>query len=91
VAISIASISAMSGLFLAKRSVGRRLDSTPILADANSTLVCIYMSGVLLVSSALFELSGFGFLDALGALGLAWFSYREGREAFEDSRGKERE
>ena len=25
----------------------------------------------------------FGFIDSLGSLGLVWFSFREGREAFE--------
>lgn len=89
VAISLISITAMAGLVAAKRFVGRRLDSAPILADANCTLVCIYMSIVLLASSALFELTGFGFLDSLGALGLAVFSFREGRESFETARGKE--
>ncbi|MBN1439260.1 MAG: cation transporter [Anaerolineales bacterium] len=88
-AISAVSISVMTGLFAAKRAVGKRLESAPILADANCTLVCIYMSVVLLASSALFELTGFGLLDSLGALGLAFFSFREGRESFEKARGKE--
>jgi divalent metal cation (Fe/Co/Zn/Cd) transporter len=89
VVISLISISAMIGLVLAKRAVGTRLRSAPILADANCTLVCIYMSVVLLVSSVLFELIGFGFLDSLGAVGLAWFSFREGRESFEKAAGRE--
>ncbi len=89
VVISLISISVMTGLVAAKRSVGRRLNSAPILADANCTLVCIYMSIVLLASSVLFGLTGFGFLDSLGALGLAVFSFREGRESFEKARGRE--
>jgi divalent metal cation (Fe/Co/Zn/Cd) transporter len=89
VVISLVSISVMTGLVAAKRHVGRRLDSAPILADANCTLVCIYMSIVLLASSGLFALTGFGFLDSLGAFGLAWFSFREGRESFDKARGRE--
>jgi divalent metal cation (Fe/Co/Zn/Cd) transporter len=89
VAISLISISVMTGLVAAKRHVGTRLRSAPILADSNCTLVCIYMSVVLLASSALFELTGFGLLDSLGALGLAWFSFREGRESFEKAGGRE--
>jgi divalent metal cation (Fe/Co/Zn/Cd) transporter len=89
VVISLISISVMTGLVAAKRRVGRALNSAPILADANCTLVCIYMSVVLLASSVLFELTGFGLLDSLGALGLAWFSFREGRESFEKARGRE--
>jgi divalent metal cation (Fe/Co/Zn/Cd) transporter len=89
VAVSLVSIAVMTGLVAAKRRVGRALHSAPILADAQCTLVCIYMSIVLLASSTLFELSGFGLLDSLGALGLAWFSFREGRESFEKARGEE--
>jgi divalent metal cation (Fe/Co/Zn/Cd) transporter len=89
VVISLISISVMTGLVAAKRYVGRRLSSAPILADANCTLVCIYMSIVLLASSGLFALTGFGFLDSLGAFGLAWFSFREGRESFDKARGRE--
>ena len=89
VVISLISITVMVGLVLAKRSVGGRLHSAPILADANCTLVCIYMSFVLLASSLLFALTGLGFLDSLGALGLAVFSFREGRESFEKAHGRE--
>jgi hypothetical protein len=34
-------------------------------------------------------LTGFGLVDSLGALGLVYFSVREGREAFEKARGME--
>jgi divalent metal cation (Fe/Co/Zn/Cd) transporter len=88
--ISLISLSVMIGLFRTKRSVGGRLHSAPILADAKCTLVCIYMSIVLLVSSLLFALTGLGFLDSLGALGLAWFSFGEGREFLDKARGRER-
>jgi divalent metal cation (Fe/Co/Zn/Cd) transporter len=88
IVISLISISVMTGLVWAKRTIGRRLDSASILADANCTLVCIYMSIVLLASSLLFAFTGLGFLDSLGALGLAVFSFREGRESFEKTRGK---
>jgi len=62
---------------------GRKLNAEPVIADARCTLVCIYMSVVLLVSSVIYELTGFGWVDTLGAIGLAWFSFSEGREAFE--------
>lgn len=51
--ISIISIAVMRALVMGKRKVGRTLNSMPILADANCTMVCIYMSVVLLVSSYL--------------------------------------
>jgi len=87
--ISIVSIAVMWALVSAKRKVGRALQSAPILADANCTMVCIYMSVVLLVSSLIYELAGFGFIDSLGALGLIYFSYSEGKEAFEKAAGME--
>lgn len=81
--ISLISIAAMWALVRGKRKVGRALDSAPILADANCTLVCIYMSLVLLAASLVYQLTGFGFVDSLGALGLIYFSVHEGRESFE--------
>ena len=87
--IALISILTMWALVSAKRHVGRTLDSAPILADANCTLVCIYMSLVLLAASLIYELTGFGFVDSLGALGLIYFSVKEGREAFEKARGME--
>lgn len=85
--ISVISIAAMWALVAGKRKVGRALNSSPILADANCTLVCVYMSLVLLASSLIYELTGFGFVDSLGAIGLIYFSYNEGKEAFEKAAG----
>ncbi len=85
--ISVISILIMWTLIAAKRSVGRALDSAPILADANCTLVCIYMSLVLLAASLIYAATGIGFVDSLGALGLIWFSFQEGRESFDKASG----
>jgi divalent metal cation (Fe/Co/Zn/Cd) transporter len=71
------------------RKMSEKLDSHAIIADANCTKVCIYMSLVLLVSSLIYELTGFAYADALGAAGLAYFSISEGKEAFEKAKGKE--
>jgi divalent metal cation (Fe/Co/Zn/Cd) transporter len=87
--ISIISIAIMWLLVAGKRKVGRALNSMPILADANCTLVCIYMSLILLASSLVYELTGFGFVDSIGAVGLIYFSVREGRESFEKAKGIE--
>ena len=89
VIISLISIAVMWALVSGKRKVGRTLHSSPILADANCTLVCIYMSLVLLAASLIYQVTGFGFVDSLGALGLIYFSVREGREAFEKAAGLE--
>lgn len=87
--ISVISIAVMWALVMSKRKVGRALNSSPILADANCTMVCIYMSIVLLASSLIYELTGFGFIDSIGALGLIYFSVNEGKEAFEKAAGME--
>jgi hypothetical protein len=81
--ISLISILIMWALVWGKRKVGHTLDSSPILADANCTMVCIYMSVVLLISSLIYQFTGFGFIDSLGALGLIYYSVSEGKEAFE--------
>ena len=85
--ISLISIAVMWVLVMGKRKVGRALGSSPILADANCTMVCIYMSIVLLASSLIYQFTGFGFVDSLGALGLIYFSINEGKEAFEKAAG----
>jgi divalent metal cation (Fe/Co/Zn/Cd) transporter len=89
VIISVISIATMWMLVTAKRRVGHALDSAPILADANCTLVCIYMSLVLLAASFIYQLTGIGFIDSLGAVGLLYFSVKEGKEAFEKAKGME--
>jgi divalent metal cation (Fe/Co/Zn/Cd) transporter len=86
--ISIVSIAVMVWLMNAKKTVGKELNSEPIIADANCTKVCVYMSVVLLVSSLIYELTGFAYADVLGAAGLIWFSFTEGREAFEMAKDK---
>ena len=86
--ISIISIMVMVWLMTAKRSVGKKLHSEPIISDSNCTKVCVYMSIVLLASSLIFELTGFAYADAIGAAGLIYFSISEGKEAFEKAKGK---
>lgn len=86
--ISIVSIIVMVWLMRAKRSVGKKLHSEPIISDSNCTKVCIYMSIVLLISSLIYELTGFAYADAIGAAGIIYFSISEGKEAFEKAKGK---
>lgn len=86
VVISIISILMMWILVVWKRSVGKQLNSAPILADANCTLVCVYMSIILLVSSGIYELFGIPYIDSIGTLGLSYFAFKEGRECFEKAK-----
>lgn len=91
VIISLISIAVMGWLMNVKKSVGRKLPSEPIIADANCTKICVYISLVLLVSSLVYELTGFAYADAVGASGLIYFSISEGREALEKAKGTEYE
>ena len=86
--ISLISIAVMVWLMIAKKKTGKQLNSEPIIADANCTKVCMYMSFVLLISSAVFELTHIAYIDIIGTLGIVWLSFKEGRECFEKIRNK---
>jgi divalent metal cation (Fe/Co/Zn/Cd) transporter len=81
--ISLISLAIMWVLMYNKRKIGNQLHSDAILADAECTKVCMYMSAVLLVSSGIYEITSFSFTDTIGSFGLAYLSYREGHECFE--------
>jgi divalent metal cation (Fe/Co/Zn/Cd) transporter len=88
IVIALISIFAMWALIHFKVKVGRQLNSEAILEDANCTKACLYLSLILLLASVGFELTGIGGIDSIGAVLIAVFSFREGREAFEKSRGE---
>lgn len=83
VVISILSILIMWFLVAWKKNVGNKLNSAPILADANCTLVCIYMSVILLISSAVYYFFAVPYIDSVGTLALSYFAFKEGKECFE--------
>ena len=89
VIISLVSIAVMVWLMLAKKTTGQKLHSDAIISDANCTKICVYMSLVLLVSSLIYEFTGFAYADVIGAAGLIYFSISEGKEAFEKAKGKD--
>ena len=86
--ISIISILTMYILYKAKLDVGHKLNSEPIISDANCTRTCFYLSFILLGSSTLYELFKIPYVDAIGSLGIAWYAFKEGKEAFEKARTK---
>ena len=81
--ISVLSILTMYILMTWKLKIGRKLNSDAIIADANCTKTCFYLSFILLASSGLYELFGIRWFDIVGSLGIAWFAFKEGRESFE--------
>jgi divalent metal cation (Fe/Co/Zn/Cd) transporter len=88
IVISLVSIVTMGLLISFKVRVGRQLQSDAIIADANCTKTCLYLSFVLLMASAGYAATGIGGLDSLGGVAIAVFAFREGREALEKARGK---
>lgn len=84
--VSIISIITMYILMNAKLNVGNKLNSAAIIADANCTKTCFYLSFILLASSGLYELFKIGYFDILGSLGIAYYAFKEGKEAFEKIR-----
>ena len=85
--ISLISISFMWYLIHQKNKVGTALNSPAILADAACSRACVYLSLVLMISSIGYELTGIASLDAIGAILIAWLTFKEGREAFGKARG----
>ena len=81
--IGVISILTMYWLMTSKLKVGKALHSDAIIADANCTKTCFYLSFILLAASGLYELFGIAYFDTLGSLGIAYFAFKEGREAFE--------
>lgn len=86
--ISLISILTMYFLMKVKLNIGKKLNSDAIIADANCTKTCFYLSFILLGSSLLYEIFGIGWFDIIGSLGIAWFAFSEGREAFEKSKAE---
>jgi divalent metal cation (Fe/Co/Zn/Cd) transporter len=76
----------MYALVKLKLKVGRQLNSDAIIADANCTKTCFYLSLILLASSLTFEIFKVSYLDIAGTIGIAYFAFREGKESFEKTR-----
>lgn len=84
-ALAAASLVIMPFLSWAQRRTGRALGSKAVVADSTQTLLCTYMSGVLLVGLVLNATLGLWWADPIAGLVIAVVAFREGREAW---RGK---
>ncbi len=85
--VGIISIVCMGLLIHYKMKIGRQFNSQALIADANCSKACMYLSVALLVASIGYELTGLGLLDSIGAIAIAALSFKEGREAFEKAKG----
>jgi divalent metal cation (Fe/Co/Zn/Cd) transporter len=88
VGIALASVSLVVMPLLAelKRRNGRRLGSSSVVADSNQTLLCTYLSVVLLVGLVLNATVGWWWADPVAALVIAALAINEGREAWHGER-----
>jgi divalent metal cation (Fe/Co/Zn/Cd) transporter len=86
--IIIAAISILTMFFLMKYKLktGKALNSEAIIADANCTRTCLYLSFILLISSLLYEFLKISYIDVAGSLGIAWYAFSEGRESLEKAK-----
>jgi divalent metal cation (Fe/Co/Zn/Cd) transporter len=84
VGIALASLSllVMPVLSWAQRRTGRALNSGSVVADSKQTLLCTYLSAVLLVGLLLNALVGWSWADPLAGLVIAAVAVREGIEAW---------
>ena len=87
IVISLVSISFMWLLIHYKTKAAIALESPAIMADVACSRACVYLSVALLIASVGYELTGLGFLDAIGALVISWLTFKEGRESFGKARG----
>lgn len=76
------SLLVMPFLSYGQRRAGRELNSRSAVADSKQTLLCTYLSAVLLVGLALNSLLGWSWADPIAALVIAVVAVREGREAW---------
>lgn len=76
------SLVVMPALSLVQRRAGRRLGSVSVVSDSKQTLLCSYLSGVVLLGLALNAALGWGWADPVAALVIAAFAVREGRRAW---------
>ncbi len=80
--LAAVSLVIMPGLSYAQRRAGRELGSRTAVADSKQTLLCTYLSGVLLVGLGVNSLFGWWWADPIAALVIAAVAVKEGREAW---------
>jgi divalent metal cation (Fe/Co/Zn/Cd) transporter len=82
IALAAVSLAVMPVLSWAQRRAGRELGSITAVADSKQTLLCTYLSAVLLVGLLLNTLFGWSWADPIAALVIAVIAVKEGRNAW---------
>jgi divalent metal cation (Fe/Co/Zn/Cd) transporter len=82
IALAALSLLVMPLLSLAQRRTGLELGSVTAVADSKQTLLCTYLSAVLLVGLVLNSAFGWSWADPIAGLAIAVVAAKEGREAW---------
>jgi divalent metal cation (Fe/Co/Zn/Cd) transporter len=82
IGLAAVSVVVMPLLVWAKRRTGRELGSATVVADSMQTMLCTYLSGILLFGLLLNAAVGWSWADPLAALIIAGVAIREGVEAW---------
>ncbi len=82
IGLAAASLAIMPFLSWAQRRTGKALGSNAVVADSTQTLLCTYLSAVLLVGLLLNTTLGWGWADPVAGLVIAAVAVREGLEAW---------
>jgi len=82
IVLAATSVAVMPFLSAAQRRAGRALESASAVADSKQTLLCTYMSAVLLVGLLANSLLGWSWADPIAALVIAAVAVKEGRSAW---------
>jgi len=80
--LAVASLIVMPFLSRAQRSTGKALGSNAVVADSTQTLLCTYLSAVLLVGLVLNATLGWSWADPLAGVIIAVVAIKEGGEAW---------
>ncbi|MEH0556086.1 cation transporter [Streptomyces sp. B21-101] len=83
IVIAALSLLVMPFLSAAQRKAGRELGSASAVADSKQTLLCTYLSAVLLVGLVLNATLGWSWADPIAALVIAAIAVKEGRDAWQ--------
>ncbi|WP_406463298.1 cation transporter [Streptomyces sp. NBC_01622] len=83
IALAALSLAVMPFLSAAQRRAGRELGSASAVADSKQTLLCTYLSAVLLVGLVLNATLGWSWADPIAALVIAAVAVKEGRDAWQ--------
>ncbi|WP_067901175.1 cation transporter [Nocardia vaccinii] len=83
IGLAAASLVIMPILSAAQRRAGHELGSATAVADSKQTLICTYLSAVLLVGLLLNSLFGWSWADPIAALVIAVLAVKEGTNAWQ--------